>query len=75
MKRKRHNPEQIIRKLRTANNCLTKAKPSPMSAELWRSQPEPPPFSRTVFRELLYTDPMKTNDHNECPFYATPLQR
>ena len=36
MKRKRHNPEQIIRKLRSAVNCSTKAKQLPMYVELWR---------------------------------------
>ena len=39
MKRKRHNPEQIIRKLRTAERLLNQGQPSPMSAELWSSQP------------------------------------
>ena len=36
MKRKRHTPEQIIRKLRTAEQLLTKDRPWPTSSGLWR---------------------------------------
>ena len=34
-----------------------------------------PRFQGQCSESCFYTDPMKTNDHNECPFYATPLQR
>ena len=34
-----------------------------------------PRFCGQCLESCFYTDPMKTNDHNECPFYATPLQR
>jgi len=34
-----------------------------------------PRFHGQCLESCFYTDPMKTNDHNECPFYATPLQR
>ena len=34
-----------------------------------------PRFQGQCLESCFYTDPMKTNDHNECPFYATPLQR
>jgi len=38
---KRHTPEQIIRKLRTAEQLLIKARPWPISAVLWKRQPRP----------------------------------
>ena len=34
-----------------------------------------PRFQGQCLESCFYTDPMKTNDHNECPFYASPLQR
>ena len=34
-----------------------------------------PRFQGQCLESCFYTDPMKTNDHNECPVYATPLQR
>ena len=34
-----------------------------------------PRFQRQCLESCFYTDPMKTNDHNECLVYATPLQR
>ena len=34
-----------------------------------------PRFQGQCLESCFYTDPMKTNDHNEFPFYATPLQR
>ena len=34
-----------------------------------------PLFQGQCLESCFYTDPMKTNDHNECPFYASPLQR
>ena len=41
MKRKRHTPEQIIRKLRTAEQLLNQGKVSPMFVVPWRSRPRP----------------------------------
>ena len=40
--------------------------------EHWLSLPR---FQGQCLESCFYTDPMKTNDHNECPVYATPLQR
>ena len=34
-----------------------------------------PRFQGQCLESCFYTDPMKTNDHNECLVYATPLQR
>ena len=34
-----------------------------------------PRFQGQCLESCFYTDPMKTNDHNECPVYATSLQR
>ena len=34
-----------------------------------------PRFQGQCLESCFYTDPMKTNDHNEFPVYATPLQR
>jgi len=46
------------------------------AALLWLSrQLSLPRFQGQCLESCFYTDPMKTNDHNECPFYATPLQR
>ena len=36
MKRKRHSPEQIIRKLKRLISILTRVRASPTSAEPWR---------------------------------------
>ncbi len=38
----------------------------------WLSLPR---FQGQCLESCFYTDPMKTNDHNECLVYATPLQR
>jgi hypothetical protein len=32
-----------------------------------------PRFQGQCLESCFYTDPMKTNDHNECLVYATPL--
>ena len=34
-----------------------------------------PRFQGQCLESCFYTDPMKSNDHNECPVYATSLQR
>ena len=34
-----------------------------------------PRFQGQCSESCFYTGPMKTNDHNECPVYATPSQR
>ena len=34
-----------------------------------------PRFQGQCLESCFYTDPMKTNDHNERPVYASPLQR
>ena len=34
-----------------------------------------PRFQGQCLESCFYTVPMKTNDHNECPVYATSLQR
>ena len=41
-------------------------------APTWLSLPR---FQGQCLESCFYTDPMKTNDHNECPVYATSLQR
>jgi len=42
MRRYRHTPEQIIRKLREADRLLAEARRSPRSASTWRSARRPP---------------------------------
>ncbi len=45
------------------------------AAQQWLSHMSLPRFQGQCLESCFYTDPMKTNDHNECLVYATPLQR